>query len=175
MSEDLIRKFTSIRAAVLGYLRNLVRDPHLAEDLFQETCLVVLRKLDAYDPARDFGAWVRGIALNLARNALRKEQYLHLLPSPELLAAIERAHEEGSLAEVAEASSRLEVLARCMEKVEARQRQLLELRYRAGRSLKEIAERMGRTAGAVQVALTRVRQFLLRCIETQKTLPSHGS
>lgn len=174
MSEDLIRKFTSIRASVLGYLRNVVRDPHLAEDLFQETSLVVLRKLDTYDRSRDFGAWVRGVALNLARNALRKEQYLHLLPSPELLAAIERTHEEGTLGELAETSSRLEYLSRCMEKVEPRQRELLALRYRSGRSLKEIAGRLGRSAGAVQVALTRVRQFLLRCVEQQKALPSHG-
>ena len=40
--EECLRSLTRERAAILGYLRVLVRDPHLAEDLFQETCVVVL-------------------------------------------------------------------------------------------------------------------------------------
>lgn len=169
MSDDLIRRFTAMRASVLGYLRVVVRDPHLAEDLFQETSLVVLRKIGEFDPAGDLSAWVRAIALNLARNALRKERYLHLAPSPELLAAIERAH-AGPGGEV---DGRLEPLGECLERVEARQRHLLDLRYRRGASLREIAGRTGRSEGAVQVALSRLRQFLLKCVEQRRRI-GHG-
>lgn len=172
--DDLIRKFTSIRASTLGYLRVIVRDPHLAEDLFQETSIIVLKKLTDFDRSHDFSAWVRGIALNLARNALRKEQYLHLMPSPELAAAIERTHEASSSREIAEMSGRLEHLNRCLAQVESRQRKLLELRYRQGASLQMIAEELGRTPGAIQVALSRVRQFLFKCMEQRKGLLSHG-
>lgn len=152
----------------------IVRDPHLAEDLFQETSLVVLKKLEGFDRSQDFSAWVRGIALNLARNALRKEQYLHLMPSPELASAIERTHERTSSREIGETSGRLEHLNRCMAQMEQRQRTLLELRYRQGATLRRIAEESGRTPGAVQVALSRVRQFLLKCMEQRRGLLSHG-
>lgn len=173
-TEELIRKFTQIRAGILGYLRVLVRDPHLAEDLFQETCLIVLRKIDSFDRSGDFSAWVRGIALNLARNALRKERYLHLMPAPELAEAIERTHTAGSLEEMSETATRLDYLDHCMERIDARQRSLLQMRYQKGASLQDIAAKSGRTAGAVQVALSRIRQFLLKCMEQQKAQVSHG-
>lgn len=172
--EELFRRFTGMRAGVLGYLRVLVRDAHLAEDLFQETCLVVLRKLETFDPAGDLGAWARAIALNLARNALRKERYVHLMTSPGLAEAIDRAYVDGAPDEEGERSARLEHLAHCMGQVEVRQRRLLDLRYRAGESLERIARETGRSSGAVQVALSRLRQFLLKCIERQKSLMSHG-
>lgn len=171
--DDLIRRFTGMRASVLGYLRVLVRDAHLAEDLFQETCLVVLRKVADFDRTGDFGAWVRTIALNLARNALRKERYVHLMPAPHLAETIERAHAGETASEEAETAARLEHLAHCLGRLERRQRELLEMRYRGGATLRGLAQRTGRTEGAVQVALTRVRQFLLRCIEKQRNA-SHG-
>lgn len=173
-TDDLIRRFAGIRASTLGYLRVVVRDPHLAEDLFQETSLVVLKKLDEFERSQDFATWVRGIALNLARNALRKEKYLHLMPSPELAAAIERAHGSSSDRETGEMSGRLENLTRCMAQIEPRQKKLLELRYRQGATLRRIAQESGRTPEAVQVALSRVRQFLLKCMEQRKGLLSHG-
>ncbi len=172
--DDLIRRFTGMRASVLGYLRVLVRDAHLAEDLFQETCLVVLRKLGEFDRSADFGAWVRGIALNLARNALRKERYLRLMPSPNLAGAIERTFASVPAREDEETALRLERLGECMGQVEHRQRKLLDLRYRGGATIREIARQTGRTEGAVQVALSRVRQFLLRCLD-RKTSHGYGS
>ena len=68
-NEELLQRFLQIRAVILGYLRVLVRDPFLAEDLFQETYLVVSKKLDTFDRSGNFDAWVRGIARNLANNA----------------------------------------------------------------------------------------------------------
>lgn len=171
-SDDLIRRFTAMRASILGYLRVLVRDPHLAEDLYQETAIVVLRKIGELEPAGDLGAWARTIALNLARNALRKERYLHLAPSPALFEAIERAHAAATPEE--DVDGRLQPLGECLQKIEARQRAMLDLRYRGGASLREIARRTGRTEGAVQVALTRVRQFLLKCVEQRRRM-SYGS
>jgi len=173
-NDDLIRRFYAIRAAILGYLRVLVRDLHLAEDLFQETCLVVMKKLETYDRTRDFDAWVRGIAHNLARNALRKEQHLHLVSSPELVAAIERTHESAASEETGESAAQLEYLHDCLGHIEPRLRKLLELRYRTGASLRYLARETGRSSGAVQVALSRARHFLLRCVEQRRSVVSHG-
>jgi RNA polymerase sigma-70 factor (ECF subfamily) len=166
--EDLIRAFASIRTPTLGYLRTIVRDPHLAEDLFQETWVVVMSKIDSFDRIGDFGAWVRTIALNLARNALRKEKHLRPLPAPAVLDSIEGAYASRSMRELQDSSERLANLDQCLEKLDPRQRSLLDHRYRGGESLRDIATRAGRSPGAVQVALARVRQFLLRCIEEEQ-------
>jgi RNA polymerase sigma factor (sigma-70 family) len=97
-----------------------------------------------------------------------------LRSSPDLLAAIARAHESATLEETVETAAQLEYLTHCLEQLEPRQRKLLELRYRAGESLRGLARETGRTSGAVQVALSRLRHFLLRCVEQRKSAVSHG-
>jgi RNA polymerase sigma-70 factor (ECF subfamily) len=164
--DELIRRFARIRSATLGYVRTLVRDHHLAEDIFQETCLVVLKKLDRYDPAHSFDGFVLGIARNLARNAMRKRK-AHPMPSPELLEAVDRAFTEAPENMSDRTMTRLSFLQQCLKKLAPNQMSLVALRYRAGASLKEISRQTGRSAGAVQVALSRIRRFLWGCIEQE--------
>ena len=47
------------RPMVLSYLRAILCDEHLAEDLTQETFLVAHSKIDSFDAKRNFGAWLR--------------------------------------------------------------------------------------------------------------------
>jgi len=48
---------------------------HLAEEVIQETWLVAVRRMRQFDPRRaSFLAWLRGIAGNLLRNHLRRQQ-----------------------------------------------------------------------------------------------------
>lgn len=59
--------------ALFGYLYRLTArsanaDRALAEDLVQETCLRAFRRIDTYDPARPFKAWLYGIATHAARD-----------------------------------------------------------------------------------------------------------
>ncbi len=53
----------------------IVRDPAQAEDVLQEAALIALRKLDDFDPATAFAAWmgqiVRYVALNARRSGRR--------------------------------------------------------------------------------------------------------
>ena len=57
---DLVRLHTS---QVLAYIRVLLLNWHDAEDLFQETCLVLWQKFDEFEPAgENFLAWALRIA-----------------------------------------------------------------------------------------------------------------
>src|SRR2546422_5150425 len=40
------------------YLLRLVREPALAEDLFQQTWLRVAERIQRFDPSRNFDAWL---------------------------------------------------------------------------------------------------------------------
>ena len=59
---------------VMLLINALVRDPALADDIFQETMIVAWNKFDTYDASRPLTPWLRGIAVNLIRNAQRKRQ-----------------------------------------------------------------------------------------------------
>lgn len=172
--DELLKQFTATRATTLGYIRVLVRDAHVAEDIFQETSLVVMRRIGDFVRSGNFEAWVRGIAKNMARESRRKSRRQLPTPSEELVEAIERAHGSGSTGEAVQLNSQLDHLGSCLEHVEPGQRKMLELRYAVGTDLSEIARQTGKSVGAVQVALSRLRQILLRCIETKTSGVAYG-
>ena len=60
---------------VYGYVRRLVRDDHLAEDLTQEVFLHVHRALPTYDPSRELRPWVFTIATNKVRDFWRSRRH----------------------------------------------------------------------------------------------------
>jgi DNA-directed RNA polymerase specialized sigma24 family protein len=50
--ESFMRLWTSVQPAVANYVHALVRDHGVAEDVLQETALVLFRKFPEYDGAR---------------------------------------------------------------------------------------------------------------------------
>lgn len=60
---------------VYGYVRRLVGDEHLAEDLTQDVFLHVQRAIEGYDPARELRPWVFTIATNKVRDHWRSRRH----------------------------------------------------------------------------------------------------
>ena len=63
--------FDTFFGRVYAYLRRLVGDEHLAEDLTQEVFLQAQRAFPSYDPARDPRPWLFTIATNKLRDHWR--------------------------------------------------------------------------------------------------------
>ena len=81
-----------------GLCRSLCSSPFDADDLYQETCLRVIKHIDKYDPVREFEPWLTKICVNTYRSRLRriarsplldfssneeKDRLLDSLPAPE--------------------------------------------------------------------------------------------
>ena len=67
--ETLFRQF---QGQVYRWIVRIVRDTGAAEDLTIETFWRVYRARARFDPARDFGAWARRIASNVALDHLKR-------------------------------------------------------------------------------------------------------
>jgi RNA polymerase sigma-70 factor (ECF subfamily) len=160
--DRLIREFQKDRFRLIGYLRSLVGDADLTEDLFQEVTVVVLQKAAEFEEGRDLQAWCRGIARNLVLREREKSSRLRVFEGDRILDLVDAAYAEQSGDDPVEAQRTL--LRRCMEMLGARPRELLTLRYGSGLSLREISARLDRTEGAVQVALSRIRKWLGDCV-----------
>jgi len=173
---ELIAQFVDGRAAAFdalvrryettlsGFLRRMVRDHALADDLFQETFLRVMRSLPTYREEGRFGSWLFGIARNLALDALRRrrfEQELFRRPLQNTASdGTDSALIEGvtdsrlapdALAERAEWGARLEA---AIAELPEEQREVLALRYDAGLTFRQIAEITG---SSINTALGRMR------------------
>lgn len=167
MSDDLLQRFIAERASLIGYLRMLLPSDDAVEDAFQDTFLVVSRRAADFERDRDFGAWVRGIARNLAlkrRSALQRTRTV----DPQAFAdALDLAYGEAELADDPTGED-VRHLTSCLQRLGGQQRDLLDLRYGQGRSMADLATATGRTERAIQVALSRLRAVLHDCISRQR-------
>ena len=68
---------------------------------------------------------------------------------------------------IPEVSARHEALARCLQKLPARDRELVLTRYEPGCGVELAAQRSGRSLEAAYTALGRIRKLLLDCVSHQ--------
>lgn len=165
-TKDLGAEFLSHRHWLMAFIHGLVRNPSVAEDIFQE---VWVRFADA--SARGIvienkGAWCRGVARNLIFHYWRGRKGELFVGDPDLLSYAELAFEETERGKEM-ALQRRECLANCLQLLPERSRTLLKLKYYAGLSAKAIGQSIQRSPESVLMALSRVRRVMARCIETR--------
>jgi RNA polymerase sigma-70 factor (ECF subfamily) len=128
--------------------------PDLAEEVAQETWLVAVRRLRAFDPRRaSFPAWLRGIAANVLRNRFhRQRRHAHqALDEQRLLAPPDPRAEQREQAEL---------VARALAALPGRYEAVLRAKYLEQAGVEGIAADWGETPKAIESLLARARQAL---------------
>jgi len=159
--EDFLQLFLRHQADLRAFIGSLVRDIHAREDVFQEVALILWRQFEKYDSARSFTAWMRGIAANKVMQQFEKSSRSPIAFSPEAVRAILDAHERIE----SEPTPRADELRPCLDRLPAKSRTLLTLRYEQTLSLDVVAQRVGSTLHAVNMALSRIRARLADCVQ----------
>ena len=167
--ERAVALLLSHRAMLLGYVVSIVRDPDLAEDVFQNVAVVVLDKAGAVARDEDFPAWARRVARLESLTALRKRKR-----APELLdhSVLEMLEGHWSATETAPAPAR-KALRECVERLSPYARQLIHMRYVEDLSALAVAERLNRSPNTIYVALSRTYRHLAGCV--QRRLAREGA
>lgn len=164
--------------AMMAAARSMV-DPAAAEDLVQETWLVVIDAIDGFEGRSALKTWLCTIVANRARNRLRsrKREVLtdfqsSLDPSMEARFSQGGQWSQPTAAWGAESADELmenEALRHCIDKhVQAlpeAQRSVLALRDMQGMKSKEVSQIVGLSEGNVRVLLHRARQRIFTMIE----------
>jgi RNA polymerase sigma-70 factor (ECF subfamily) len=161
--ERFMRLWTDAQPAVVNYLHALVREPAAAKDLVQETALVLFRRFGEYDGKRPFLGWALGVAKFQVLGFHRDEARSFVTFDTELFDKFTEVWAEAAPA-ASEQSAALEV---CLERLPARLRQMVRLRYFEELNSEEIARRLGSKSAAVRVTLQRIREQLRACMEQQ--------
>ena len=159
--EEFLRQFTQHHRRIFAYIGALMPNLADAEEVMQETSLVLWRKWDLFDPSGDFFHWGCGIALREVHRYRRAHGKGRLQFNDSLLEKIAVEHlSQSSLSE-----ARQQALTDCSERLTADDRELVGLRYGENANLQVIAEQMGKPANTLYKALQRIRKQLLQCIE----------
>ena len=140
--------------AVLQVCRGVLHDPHAAEDAFQATFLVLVRKAPSIKDPELLGGWLRGVAY---RTALRARCHAARRRVIERTRAdmSPTAHFHDELAPELRQMIREE-----LDRLPDSYRQALTLCYMEGLTHQEAASRLGWPVGTVKVRLLRGRRLL---------------
>ncbi len=143
--------FTRFHSRLHGFLRPMVKNDALAEDLLQSTFLSVIRSRDRWDPSTTVAPWLFAIAANAARDSLRRSNrgIEQLATSP-----TEPQPDAPVAPSVGDPGLRKE-LNDALEALPAQQREAVILHKVQGLSFEEIAEALGTTSLAVRLRAHR--------------------
>ena len=136
-----------------------------AEDIVQQTALVLWEKFAAYDPGLPFTPWACRFALNKTLQWLERRQRWQALLAGGLAEELALRREELR----PELDLRLGHLEKCLRKLPEEQLALVEGYYYRRDGIDELAANSGRTVAATYKLLQRVRQALQTCIQIAAT------
>ncbi len=161
--ERFIASLSAMQSSIWRYIYSLLPDPNLANDVLQETNIVLWRKIDEFDHSREFMPWARQIARFQVMAALRDRSRDRLVLDEGLVDLMAGEIE----AEEVVHGARMKALEKCLSKLNSNKRELVLQRYRDGASVQDIAASLKRPVGSLSQALYRIRQALMRCVERQ--------
>jgi RNA polymerase sigma-70 factor (ECF subfamily) len=159
-TEQFVGLILQVQPRLYGYILSLVADPNLAQDILQETNLVIWRKSEEFEFGTNFPAWAYRIALFQVKAARKKMGRDRLVFSDEMVQVLAR-EAESCLEDI---QDRLKILRKCMNLLSLKQQSLLEQRYTLGRTAGDIANELGRPVASIHQTLYRIRLALMECV-----------
>jgi RNA polymerase sigma-70 factor (ECF subfamily) len=157
-SRALEALFERHAGSVHGFLRRMVRDEALAEDLLQQTFLSVVRSADRYERGARVMPWLLTIAGNAARDALRSHrQRVEVL-------GVEPAEEPATDAAPSDPGARRRIEA-AFAALPPQQREAVLLHKVHGLSFAEVAQALGITETAARIRAHRGYEKLRTLLE----------
>ena len=183
--QDLVKRFiqgdqTSIevlinrhKSKVYTYIILIVKNQSLAEDIFQDTFIKVIKSLKEgkYKDNGKFVSWVIRIAHNLTIDHFRREKQINTYLNDDYEADIfnSRKLAENTIEDIMVENQIIKEVRLLIDELPEDQKQVILLRHYGGLSFKEIADQ---TDVSINTALGRMRYALinLRKLIEQKNL-----
>ncbi len=163
---QFLRLFLQNERRLYAYIFTLLPHRADADDVLQNASLGMWDRFDPEHPPDDFLAWARRIAYCKVLDFYRKAERGRARLSRVFVEQV--AEVAAEQADALRLDERREALNACVEKLPARDRQLLAYRYTDGATTQTTSQRVGRSVEAVYKALAKLRQVLFECV--QRTL-----
>lgn len=163
--DRIVQLIASCQRGLFLYICGLLFSRELAEDVLQDTNLVLWQKRAEYRAGTNFYAWACQIAFYKVCK-VRDEQRRKVPTFSDVL--LQRMAPE--LETLGESTSQLQdYLQECAENLPDRDRDLLDRRYRDDSPTKSIASELGQSVRTVNRSLGRIHEALFDCINAKLT------
>jgi len=156
-----MRYYSAAYPHVYRYIFSLIPRKSDADEVMQETSVVLWQKFGEFQPDRDFTRWACGIARLVVMEVLRKQRRFIVGFDEQLIKELSiRREERYELLEL-----RQEFLEECKEQLDPQDLNLLDLYYNSQESAQDAAEKKGCTRRNIYQRLGTIRKLLFQCIE----------
>jgi RNA polymerase sigma-70 factor (ECF subfamily) len=145
-----------VAAAMLG-------DRAATANLVQQTFVNAYERLEQYRPGHDFSRWLKGIARNLVREDLRKNEREGRTLSAYRDYILQLYADDGRSEQHLRDLDR--AMIECRKELAPAASRALSLHYDEGLSVEEVATSIARTVAGTRQLLFRARLALRECIE----------
>lgn len=159
LSEPFVRELLASQGSIYAYIASLLGSPADAEEVLQETNVVLCRQADEYPEIKNFAAWACRIAyFEVLSFRKRRQRDRHMFDDRllELLA-------QEATCEAERYAFWQRALSKCLAELSELQRRLIVKRYSPNGSVQAIAEEYSRSPGAISQSLYRIRCALFKC------------
>lgn len=158
--EEFVQLLTRDQRRILLYIHSLISNWPDAEEVLQNTNLVLWRKWQEFEPGTNFYCWACRIAhlevLKWRDRRARDARTFSVEFMDEIGTELTR---QGDLIDL-----RHQALTNCLDKLRERDRNLILLRYSEGATTQSVAQQLGRPIKSIYAAVNRIRDRLLECI-----------
>lgn len=156
-----VQQFTLSQRPLYLFILGLTGSVQNAEEILQNTNLVIWRKASQFDLGSSFFAWACQIARYEVLQHRQRYRRDRLKFSDEFIDVVSR--DESDV--LTEQEPHRKALELCIQKLAPRDQELIRERYRPGGSGKDLAAELGRPQNSVYQSLGRIRRVLLECIQ----------
>lgn len=160
---EFIDQFVKTQRRVYLFLLAQLGNPDTAEEILQNTNVVIWSKWNQFEPGTNYVAWVYRIASLEVLKYRQKNQRSRVYFDDEFLTTVAESVEQ--LSEKSEA--RRLALSKCIDKLKRNDRKLIQQRYEPGINGKSLASQLDRPVNSVYQSLGRIRRTLMECVERQ--------
>ena len=159
-SEEFVQLFSRTQRRIYLHILGQVGNPNDADEILQETNVVIWSKFDRFELGTNFIAWTFQIANFEVLKFRDRRRSNRLVFSDDIVEAIAEDSEESQH----DLDLRRAALGECLGKLRPKDRELIQTRYAPGNKGKDVASLLGRPSNSVYQSIGRIRKTLFECI-----------
>jgi RNA polymerase sigma-70 factor (ECF subfamily) len=166
---DFITLFLENQRRIFAFILMFIPNRSDAEDIMQETAVVLWEDFDKYTPGTNFGAWAVQVARFKILNLNRMVHNRRLRFDINLVDIIDAKAETV----INESDDRMNVLRKCLSSMKERDRWRIYLRYEKRLTTQKLAQLEKRSVHGLYKTMARIHKLLFQCI--RRTLVLEGN
>jgi RNA polymerase sigma-70 factor (ECF subfamily) len=160
ISFEFSQKLVGIQRPLYSFVLSMLPHRQDAEDVLQETNLILCKKADEYSPKGNFQSWAFNIARYQIMAHLTKKRRNKISFSNELVEALAEEEIDTDILQLSQKALQI-----CYELLPEHMKEIARLRFKDEENVKEISRKVGRPLGAVSATLFRIRSNLIDCVK----------